>query len=292
MKNVVIFVNPNAFNEASLNQNQNNIVFQLMQSAIKNNFNMVETIVPANRLAINEILPYIYSKTHNKFEAIYFLSKANIAHNNDDVSRLIVTAHDDFNLQIITEKEGNLSEDFISNKNAILEKQKDKKGKQAFDSRKQGNSKGMFTGGKVPYGYTVALEGHYEINEDEARIIREMFDLYKRGMRAINIARSIGDLYDLKYKNGYWKADRIFGYLSNPLYNGYPTFNRTSKNDKGNTVNLPRSEWEIAPLPFENLKIVDDETFALVQERLWKNDKDKPLDYKLEWEEEKINSEV
>lgn len=285
MKNVVIFVQPNAFNEASINLNLNKVAFDLMKKAIPNNLNVVDSILSNNRLSINEIIPYIYSNTNEKFEAIYFLNKTNIAHNNDDISRLISIADEENDLQIITEKEGNLSLDFKSNETAILEKQKNKKSKQTFESKKEANKKGNYTGGKVPLGYNVSLEGNYEINDDEAKIVQEIFTLYSRGVRAINVARFLGDVYNMKYEKGYWKADRIFGYLSNPFYNGFPTINRTTKNEKGNTINLPRVEWEVAPMQYEDLKIIDDETFALVQERLWKNDEDKPFDYKLNWEE-------
>jgi len=286
MLNVVIVVNKNSFNESSLNNNENNIVFQLMKSAIQNNYNVVASIIPNKKLAVNEIIPYIYANTQEKFDGLYFVNKSNIASTNDDVSRFVFLA-DNMNIQIITEKEGNLSEEFNSNKKAILEKQAEKRASTSFETKIKINNQGFYTGGKTPFGYNVTLEGRFEINEDEAIIIKEIFELYKRGLRAVNISRYIGDIYKLKYKgdNSYWKSDRIFGYLSNPIYNGYPTTNRTTKNEKGNTVNLPRCEWKISPVAFEEYKIIDDETFKAVQERLWKEDKDRPLDYRLEWEE-------
>lgn len=38
--------------------------------------------------------------------------------------------------------------------------------------------KGKWMGGIVPYGYIVNKDGYLEINEDEAKIIKKIFDLY------------------------------------------------------------------------------------------------------------------
>lgn len=287
--NVIVFVNPNSFNEASLTNNEAKINLELIKSATASNYNVVDQVIPKKRLHAEEILSYIYSNTNEEFQAIYVIDKANLSAKNDDVIKLVYNANEEKNVQIITQKEGNITLDVIASQKFIIEKQKEKKSQQAYESRIKGTENGIYTGGKVPFGYLKNPFGQYEINIKEAQIIKEMFSMYALGVRAINIARVIGDKYDLKYKsrNSYWKADRIFGYLTNPMYNGFPTVNRTTKNEKGNTVNLPRSEWSIAPTQFDNLIIVDDDIFAQVQQRLWHNDEDKPIDFKLDWENEK-----
>jgi len=58
-------------------------------------------------------------------------------------------------------------------------------------SKKVMAEQGRYAGGKIPYGYSVDKEhgGIFVINEDEAKYIREIFDLYESGISQPCIAR-------------------------------------------------------------------------------------------------------
>lgn len=106
--------------------------------------------------------------------------------------------------------------------------------------------KGYFTGGKLPYGYT--LDGkHIVIDESKANIIRYIFKQYSLSIPARQI---IDDLtkQGLLHKGKPFKQNAIYHILKNERYTG-----------------VYRLEEKI----FENLypQIIDKETFQIVQEK-------------------------
>ena len=73
---------------------------------------------------------------------------------------------------------------------------------------------------KAPYGYTRNKEtGHLEIEPIEAQVVKEIFDLCKKGHSTRNIANIMKD-NNAYLKQGKWRADRVYKILTNSIYIG------------------------------------------------------------------------
>lgn len=82
------------------------------------------------------------------------------------------------------------------------------------------HQQGKIVSSKVPYGYYL-LDNELQINEDEARIVRQIFHLYtheKMGYKAI--AEHLHASGQLNRNNKLWQVSRIKAILDNPFYIG------------------------------------------------------------------------
>lgn len=100
-------------------------------------------------------------------------------------------------------------------------------------------------GGKPHFGYYVDENGYYQINEEEAKIIRTIFDLYVNGdMGYMRLAKEMTD-------RGYpITSAKISKILSDPVFTGEHTMTRTFKGGHKRTYN--KRKWPI---------IIDKETW-------------------------------
>jgi len=162
---------------------------------------------------------------------------------------------------------------------------------------KRGKAKSGFvlTGARPPYGYKVRSEPHkawLEINEEEAAVVRTIFDWYVNGdqngvkMSANGIAKKLtkigvptrGDRVvhvAKKHGNGVWQRAMIIHIITNETYTGVWYFGKTkmiedgkhrnpqSKRGLGKQVPRAREEW----IPVEVPQIIDSNTFARAQKR-------------------------
>jgi len=137
---------------------------------------------------------------------------------------------------------------------------------------------GRNAGGK-PYGYAPVpgRKGELQILDDEAAVLRRIYADYLAGRSTRDIA---GDLNreGVKPPRGHaWAASTLIGnpkrgngLLQNPIYDGRLIWNRTrmvKDPETGKRVSRinPESEWLQAEAP--ELRIIDAETFAAVQQR-------------------------
>ena len=128
------------------------------------------------------------------------------------------------------------------------------------------------TGGKPPLGYDVAPDKTYVIKENEARAVRLIFDMYSTG-------KGYGDIINVLNKEGYkTKTGRHFGknslheILKNEKYRGVYIFNRTErKSDGKRNHHKSKNEDETIRIEGGMPRIIDDETWKAVQERMRKN---------------------
>lgn len=84
---------------------------------------------------------------------------------------------------------------------------------------KESRIKGMFTGGATPFGYTI-VEHKPQINEEQANIVRKIFNDYLSGLKIKDI---VDDLTAQGIKNSYDKnftINSISRMLRNPNYKG------------------------------------------------------------------------
>ena len=73
---------------------------------------------------------------------------------------------------------------------------------------------------KAPYGYTRNKEtGHLEVEPIEAQVVKEIFELCKKGHSTRNIATIMKD-NNAYLKQGKWKSDRVYKILTNSIYIG------------------------------------------------------------------------
>lgn len=127
----------------------------------------------------------------------------------------------------------------------------------SFDIKKK---KGFFLGRYAPYGYKKSRENHYilEIEEETAKIVKEIFELRLKGIGVVKIARILNNrgilsqnrrLYERgeikKGKDSIWSGASVLGILENPIYCGCLVERKTdiSYYRGGQKRVIPQEEW-------------------------------------------------
>jgi site-specific DNA recombinase len=143
----------------------------------------------------------------------------------------------------------------------------------------------------APYGYhyvrrTEEAAAYYQINEEEALVVKEVYRLYTEDFLSIaDIVRELNHRkIPTKKRQSQWERTTIWGMLRNPAYMGKACFGKTEKTER-QRITKPlrekggysprnncskeksREEWIEIPVP----AIITPETFELAQERLKKN---------------------
>ena len=99
-----------------------------------------------------------------------------------------------------------------------------------FRGRVAAHKRGCFLGNYAPYGYKkirVGKDCTLEIIEDQAEVVRLVFDLYTREQKTpYQIACTLNKMGIKPVKADSWKKDSIRFMLRNPHYAGYVAFNR------------------------------------------------------------------
>ena len=144
----------------------------------------------------------------------------------------------------------------------------------------------------APYGYrfvkkTEHTEGYWEIDENEAGVVREVFRRYTEEQVAIaELARWL-TAQEIPTRTGkrVWDRSTVWGMLRNPAYRGQAAYGKTKIADRHGKptrttrargerrgrrqvrLDEPVEQWTFIPVP----PLVTDEQFALAQERLGRN---------------------
>ena len=131
--------------------------------------------------------------------------------------------------------------------------------KAAFDNK---YDSGLFLSATVPFGYTKIREGHQVIiNPEEAKIVREIFDMALSGMTSVQIARRLHEkgiptpcevrkVRTCKDSiKPIWNNTKVRGILNNQFYTGDMVYGKTRRKAVGSSqfVSIPRSEWKVIP---------------------------------------------
>jgi site-specific DNA recombinase len=143
----------------------------------------------------------------------------------------------------------------------------------------------------APFGYrfirkTDHSAAYYQIDEEQARVVRRMFELYSvAGLSIGAIARLLNEqAIPTCKRRGRWERSTVWGMLRNPAYKGQACFGKTTLAPRQRITRpirmrggiatrnsasheRPRGDWITIAVP----PIVDEETFALAQERLETN---------------------
>lgn len=129
--------------------------------------------------------------------------------------------------------------------------------------------------GGIAFGYQIAEDERgfreYQIKENEAAVVRRMFEMYAKGMGFRSIASTLNregvkSPRAGKRGTGSWSPSSVRGVLKNPRYIGAAPYNQTEKTYKGGTkVRLQRPESE--HIQYETPRIVSDDVWTEVAQR-------------------------
>lgn len=169
--------------------------------------------------------------------------------------------------------------------NEFLEYQK----KIMLRGREQSVKEGNFIGSIAPYGYekTIVQNGKkkchtLKIKEDEAEIVRMIFDLYvNQNWGRVNIARHLNEMGSRTIKGNLWKQDAIKDLLENEHYIGKVRWNwrKTVKVVEDGEVVAKRPKTEIGEyMVYDGIHeaIVTEEIFYAAREKQGRNHRAKP----------------
>lgn len=151
----------------------------------------------------------------------------------------------------------------------------------------------QFIGCRAPYGYTYTTkpksadgEGKLEINPVESEVVKKMFQwVAYENITAMETVRRLTEMQiTTKNGNSKWGKSTVLRILKNESYAGRFCWNKVEciestkktgpvqkyqKIHKNGTRQRPKSEW--IPLDLPDMRIIDDESFRLVQDRLQSN---------------------
>lgn len=114
--------------------------------------------------------------------------------------------------------------------------------------------RGCYIGSIPPYGYRKIMIGKdhtLEIIEEEAAVVRQVFEWYIGGITLLNIARSLNDMGVKSQTGGPWTKSSLRGLIANEHYLGYVLYNT-----RVNTVCVENGERIVRSLKQADDKIV------------------------------------
>ncbi|PWW02521.1 DNA invertase Pin-like site-specific DNA recombinase [Paenibacillus cellulosilyticus] len=179
------------------------------------------------------------------------LKEVNVGVYFDNIKANTLSRNDDFRIQLFA----SLAEEESTSKSKSVQWGKMVKYKQGI------------WGGREPYGYNLK-EGKLVKNEAEEKIVLEVFHLFlNESMGQRNIAKTL-NASGVPTKSGktIWDQSLISKMLKNAVYTGEIRLHRTQKTD------INRNRFKKIPLEEqivtqdESLRMIDDETFRLVQD--------------------------
>ena len=188
-------------------------------------------------------------------------------------------------VKLITLAEGEINELHVGLKgtmNALFLKDLAMKTRRGLEGRvRQG-----FSGGGIAYGYDIVretnasgepLRGRRRINEDEAAIVRRIFEEFEAGRSPKVIAHALNHEHVAAPGGKDWGPSTIYGnwrrgtgLINNELYIGRLVWNRQHfikdpKTGKRQARMNPKSEWVVEAVP--HLRIINDEMWQRVKQR-------------------------
>ncbi len=223
------------------------------------------------RLQFNQMMDDIKSgKDGVSYVLVFKLSR--FGRNAADVLSTLQVMQD-FGVNLICVEDGiDSSKDagklMISVLSAVAEIERENIRVQTMEGRIQKAREGKWNGGFAPYGYTL-VDGHLEINEEEAEAIRIIFDLYANtDIGANGISKYLEDhgIHKIIRQNGktpLFNAHLIRIILKNPVYCGKIAYGRR----KTEKVHGTRNDYHLVEQ--DNFLLVDGLHEAIVSDEIW-----------------------
>jgi len=136
-------------------------------------------------------------------------------------------------------------------------------------------AKGRWAGGRIPLGYLPVVHTNNSDNkrkwhttlkksEFESEIIKEIFELYNRGMGY----RKVAEVMNRKYGFIYWSKGKIESIIKNETYTGYLVWDKRGGRRNPGVKSNPIKSIEVN----ESARIIDDNTWKLATKIRRKND--------------------
>ena len=124
---------------------------------------------------------------------------------------------------------------------------------QTFAGRQEKAAKGLWNGGKAPYGYNLIKgSGKLEINESEAKIVKVIFDKFvNENLTPDKISKFLNDHYKRipvqKNDKSLFTANFVRKILDNETYSGYIVYGKTrsvqDKKDRSKVHRIKNDEY-------------------------------------------------
>ena len=217
-------------------------------------------------ILIEDLLFKIHRDLKKDFDSVLFMNKDAISLVFKEICFFVEECYRR-GITVYTISDDNLTKQFKDVIRSNNEQTKQKFSQDTIDRMKRLASQGKFLGGRLPFGYTREL-GVTKIDEGKAMIVREIFTLFGEGFSYKFIAMVLKEKHGLHYGDkGNWRAGKLFDMLINPLYNGYPTWNKT-KQSEGNNSRNHEEAWVVSEKQNKELVIIDNDLWKTVQDRL------------------------
>lgn len=123
---------------------------------------------------------------------------------------------------------------------------------------------GKTNGGIAPLGYNINSDGRYVINEDEAKIVKQIFKMRHQGMTYTEMAKKLNKKHCKTKVGRQFTKNSFYEILRNPKYKGVFTYNASapvSEYGKRPNRHKYKDKSEIIEL--------DGQIEAIVSEELW-----------------------
>lgn len=150
-----------------------------------------------------------------------------------------------------------------------------------FAARKVLTEAGVWTGGTVPYGYTLEPTG--EINKKgkvvndlvrepkESAVVKEIYHKLIYDNFTLNGIMEELNSRGMKTKKGCkWNTSTIKNIIKNPIYKGYIAFNKTTQQGEEHQKATDRNQWIFAKERNPNYVIVSESEWEIAQDILAK----------------------
>lgn len=120
---------------------------------------------------------------------------------------------------------------------------------EVMKGQRENAMKAMHTGGRPPLGYDVLPDKTYAINEQEAEIVKKIFDLYDDGYSLSEVQTELRAMGYKTQTGNEFTPMTIRDVLRNPKYKGEYTFNKFAYNKikKMGKKKNPKDEWIVVP---------------------------------------------
>ena len=120
--------------------------------------------------------------------------------------------------------------------------------------------------GTPPYGYYKDENGEFQIDEEKAKVVNLIINMYLSGTGVGVIAKALREGNYPTYGRGNWSTSHIRGILKQELYNGNyytHTMENVTIKDRNKIEYIPKEEQVHIELP--HCKIIDDDRWGRVQ---------------------------
>lgn len=192
--------------------------------------------ISGTKLTKRNALKELLADCHNhRIDLVITKSISRLSRNTTDCLQ-IVRELQQLNIPIIFEKEhintgAMASELFLSILSSIAQDESHSTAGNLRWAIRQRFASGKFRVSSAPYGYSIE-GGNLVINRAEARIVREIFQQFSKGMSASQIAKGLSHKHIPTKRGGQWRSNTVINILRNSNYTGDMLCQKTYRDDQ------------------------------------------------------------